>query len=107
MTSAISPVCVLTMVGGYEALDNLTRKISTQTRLPRSSGPLSVVEALNWYSYTSNNPVRFIDPTGIMNWEQVGSGLLQMGGGIVKMKGGALLIGSSGGSAVLSGDRQP
>ena len=26
----------------------------------------SVVEALNWYSYTSNNPVKYRDPTGMM-----------------------------------------
>jgi len=45
----------------------------------------SVIEGLNWYSYVSNNPIRYVAPTG--KWE------LSLGGGagvagIVELEGG-------------------
>ena len=30
----------------------------------------SVVEALNWYSYTSNNPLKYVDPMGMMGQKE-------------------------------------
>jgi len=30
----------------------------------------SVIESLNWYSYCSNNPVRYTDPSGMMSEEE-------------------------------------
>ncbi|VDB00491.1 hypothetical protein S1OALGB6SA_1573, partial [Olavius algarvensis spirochete endosymbiont] len=31
----------------------------------------SVIEALNWYAYVSNNPVRYVDPTGMFNTSEI------------------------------------
>ena len=37
---------------------------------PKSS--YSVIEAVNWYSYVSNNPVKYVDPTGFDAYDTVG-----------------------------------
>jgi len=63
----------------------------------------SVVEATNWYAYVSNNPVKYVDPTGMADWNAVGTGLLKMGLGVGKIALGVVIAVASGGVAALSG----
>ena len=42
----------------------------------------SVVEGLNWYSYVSNNPVKYIDPSGLMTFQIGIGGTLGAGAGV-------------------------
>ena len=67
---------------------------------PRSG--YSIVEAMNWYSYVSHNPVRYIDPTGAVNWDAFGDGLVMAIVGGVKCAGGVALVAASGGAEVAS-----
>jgi len=63
----------------------------------------SVVEATNWYAYVSNNPVKYVDPTGMADWDAVGAGLLKMGTGILKTIGGVAIVIASAASIPASG----
>lgn len=43
----------------------------------------------NWFSYCLNNPMRFLDPTGLWSWQAIGVGLgIIVGVGIIIFSGG-------------------
>ena len=57
----------------------------------------------NWYIYTSNNPIKYIDPTGMFNWDTVTKGLNHTYSGTGKLIFGAGLSIGLGGADVLTG----
>jgi len=63
----------------------------------------SIIEAVNWYAYVSNNPVKYVDPTGMADWNAVGTGLLKMVTGTAKTVLGAKLIAVSIAAIPISG----
>ncbi|MBM4137473.1 MAG: RHS repeat-associated core domain-containing protein, partial [Nitrospira sp.] len=49
-------------------------------------------QVLNKYLYTTNNPLIYTDPYGLINWGKVGGGLAMMGGGLVITGGGVFFV---------------
>ena len=64
-----------------------------------------MIESVNWYAYTSNNPVKYVDPTGeslkgaMLGFGKAAFGALEIAGGLAL---GALAVGGEGGSAGLA-----
>jgi len=62
----------------------------------------SLIESTNWYTYTSNNPVKYVDPTGMANWDTVADGLKRVVSGAGKCAFGSSLATASGGAGVFT-----
>lgn len=66
--------------------------------------PIGLLGGINAYAYVGNNPTRYVDPLGLVRWDQVGSntvGLLGSGAGV--LLGGALVSMPTGVTQVLGG----
>jgi len=58
----------------------------------RSQDPLGFAGGdLNIMAYCGNNPVNALDPLGLVQWKEVGTGVLTTIGGVGSMVGGAIL----------------
>jgi RHS repeat-associated protein len=60
-------------------------------------GDIESTQIFNAYQYASNNPLILIDPSGLINWRQIGSGSLQLAGGVTGMATGIVIAGGSAG----------
>ncbi|MFA5947631.1 MAG: RHS repeat-associated core domain-containing protein [Candidatus Gracilibacteria bacterium] len=47
------------------------------------NGTLSNPQSINKYSYVLNNPLKYIDPTGMFAWDTFGTALMQIGNSIL------------------------
>jgi len=74
----------------------------TQQELAGDGGVFDPVN-LAVYHYASNNPLRYDDPSGSVDWDAVGSGVISTIKGVGKTILGAGIVSASGGGAVLSG----
>jgi len=63
----------------------------------------SVIEATGWYTYVSNNPALYVNPTGMADWDSVAIGALHVIGGKYTIAAGAAIVIGSGGTVALSG----
>ena len=60
-------------------------------------------DGLNWYVYCNNNPLRFVDPTGLFNIGGIIYGASTISSGVGKIAFGGAIIGASGAGAVFTG----
>ncbi len=60
-------------------------------------------DGLNWYVYVRNNPLRYVDPTGLVNWDVVADGSVKAVKGALKTVMGVGAVIASSGTGVASG----
>jgi RHS repeat-associated protein len=62
-----------------------------------SEDPIGLAGGINVFIYASNNPILFIDPSGLINWERMGWGALKVGGGALGLYGASVATAATGG----------
>ena len=69
--------------------------------------PIGFADGLNLYSYVGNSPINSTDPSGLVDWKDVGSSLLAIGvNGATVVTGGTLIGGGSAVATVPTGINQ-
>jgi RHS repeat-associated protein len=65
-----------------------------------SRDPIAENGGINLYAYVLNTPTVLVDPLGLVNWGQVGTGALSVLGGVAAAAGTGAAVGSGAGSVV-------